>query len=101
MSPTVVAGDLRLSGRFAPLDRKDMVARPTSGSEIRFQDWRLLKSDYIVVGRVVTERGVTALAFELFNVQTGEPLLAETVPVPSLRACVQPRTGSRTSFSNA
>jgi TolB protein len=80
----IVAGDLRLSGRFGPLDRKDMVARPTSGSEIRFQDWRLLKSDYIVVGRVVTERGVTALAFELFNVQTGEPLLAETVPVPSL-----------------
>jgi TolB protein len=61
-----------------------MVARPTAGSEIRFQDWRLLKSDYIVVGRVVTERGVTSVAFELFNVQTGEPLLAETVPVPSL-----------------
>jgi TolB protein len=80
----IVAGDLRLSGRFAPLDRKDMVARPTTGGEIRFQDWRLLKSDYIVVGRVVTERGVTAVAFELFNVQTGESLLAETVPVPSL-----------------
>ena len=84
----VVAGDLRLSGRFAPLDRNDMVTRPTIGSEIRFQDWRLLKSDYIVVGRVVTERGETSVAFELFNVQTGEPLLAETVPVPgqSMRA---------------
>lgn len=43
---SVVAGDLRLSGRFAPLDRKDMVTRPTSGTEIRFEDWRLLRADY-------------------------------------------------------
>jgi TolB protein len=74
----VVAGDLRLSGRFAPLDRRDIVARPTAGAEIQFQDWRLLKSDYIVVGRL--DPGGTAVAFELFNVQTGEQLLAQSVP---------------------
>jgi TolB protein len=77
----VIAGDLRLSGRFAPLDRQDMVARPTAGSEIRFQDWRLLKADYVVVGRLVNEGGATAVAFELFNVQTGQALLAESVQV--------------------
>ena len=32
------AGDLRLSGRFAPLDRKDMVARPATGSEKAIAD---------------------------------------------------------------
>ena len=73
----VVAGDLRLSGRFAPLDRKDMVTRPTSGTEIRFEDWRLLKADYIVVGRMGDDG--TAVSFELFNVQTGQPLLSERV----------------------
>jgi len=83
---SVVAGDLRLSGRFAPLDRQDMVTRPTSGGEIRFEDWRLLKSDYIVVGRV--DGGGTAVGFELFNVQTGQQLLAQRVPTAgqSLRA---------------
>ena len=41
-----------------------------------------------MVGRVVTSGGTTSVAFELFNVQTGEPLLARDVPVPgqSLRA---------------
>jgi len=77
----VISGDLRLSGRFAPLDRQDMVARPTSGSEVRFQDWRLLKSDYLVVGRLTSEGGANAVAFELFNVQTGQSLLAETVQI--------------------
>jgi len=73
----VVANDLRLSGRFAPLERADMVTRPTSGGEIHFQDWRLLKSDFIVVGRVEGDAGATAVTFELFNVQTGQPLLTQ------------------------
>ncbi len=75
----VVAGDLRLSGRFAPLDRKDMVTRPTSGAQVRFEDWRLLKADYIVVGHL--DGGGSAVSFELLNVQTGQPLLAQQVPV--------------------
>ena len=77
----IVSGDLRLSGRFAPLDRQDMVARPTTGQEIRFQDWRLLKSDYLVVGRLNSNGGGSAVDFELFNVQTGQQLLADSIPV--------------------
>ena len=69
----VVAGDLRMSGRFAPLERQDMVARPTIGTEIRYEDWRLLKSDFIVVGRVEAD----AVTFELHNVRTGAQLLAQ------------------------
>jgi TolB protein len=76
----VVANDLRLSGRFAPLDRKDMVTRPTTGDAIRFQDWRLLKSDFIVVGRVEGEATASAVTFELFNVQTGQALLTQRIP---------------------
>lgn len=75
----VIANDLRLSGRFAPLERQDMVARPTVGADIRFQDWRLLKSDFIVVGRVEPD-GAAAVSFELFNVQTGQALLAQRLP---------------------
>ena len=39
----VIANDLQMSGRFAPLERRDLVARPTRGAEIRFEDWRLLQ----------------------------------------------------------
>jgi TolB protein len=73
----VIANDLRMSGRFAPLERRDLVAQPTSGAEIRFEDWRLLRADFIVVGRVETD----AVSFELHNVRTGAALLSQRLPV--------------------
>ena len=76
----VVANDLRMSGRFAPLERRDMVSRPTSGGEIRFEDWRLLKSDFVVVGRVEPDGAGLAVNFELHNVRTGASLLAQRLP---------------------
>jgi TolB protein len=73
----VIANDLRMSGRFAPLERRDLVAQPTSGAEIRFEDWRLLRADFIVVGRVEAD----AVSFELHNVRTGAALLDQRLPV--------------------
>jgi TolB protein len=73
----VIASDLQLSGRFQPLERRDMVSRPHRGAEVRFEDWRLLKSDFIVVGRVEQEGAGLAVTFELFNVQSGQPLLSQ------------------------
>ena len=75
----VVAGDLRLSGRFAPLERADIVERPSQASEVRLEDWRLLKADYVVVGRVAPDAGT--VGFELVNVRTGQQMLAEQLPV--------------------
>lgn len=76
----VIANDLRMSGRFAPLERRDLVARPTSGAEIRYEDWRLLRSDFIVVGRVEPDGSALAVTFELHNVRTGASLLAQRLP---------------------
>lgn len=77
----VVAADLGSSGRFAPLERRDMIERPTTGEQIRFQDWRYLKSDFIVVGRLVpTGANQFAVEFELHNVLTGQRLLNQRIP---------------------
>jgi TolB protein len=76
----VVANDLRMSGRFAPLERGDLVARPASGAEIRFEDWRLLRADFIVVGRVEPDASGLVVSYELFNVRTGASLLGERLP---------------------
>ncbi len=74
----VVAADLQRSGRFEPLDRKDMVDRPTSGDQIDFQDWRYLKSDFIAIGKLVPEGGDRfAAQFELYNVLTGQRLTGQ------------------------
>lgn len=76
----VVANDLKLSGRFAPLERADIVIRPTSGDAVRFEDWRLLKTDFLVVGHLEPGDAGTQVVFELFNVQTGKSLLAQRLP---------------------
>jgi TolB protein len=85
----VVAADLQRSGRFAPLDRKDMIDRPSAGDQIRFQDWRYLKSDFIVVVKLLPDGNDRyAAQFELYNVLTGQRLEGQRVTstTASLRA---------------
>lgn len=106
----VVAADLQRSGRFAPLDRKDMIDRPTSGDQIRFQDWRYLKSDFIAVGKLTPEGADRyAAQFELYNVLTGQRLTGQrlTATSSSMRAVAhriadlifEQLTGIRGAFS--
>ena len=74
----VIAADLQRTGRFAPLDRKDMIDRPSAGDQIRFQDWRYLKSDFIAVGKLIPEGADRFVAqFELYNVLTGQRLAGQ------------------------
>lgn len=76
----VVAADLARSGRFAPLDRRDMIERPSSGDQIRFSDWRLLKSNFIAVGKLLPEGADRySVQFELFNVLNGQRLLGQKI----------------------
>ena len=84
----VVGSDLARSGRFTPLDRADMVTRPVRGEQIRFDDWRLLKTDFIVVGEVEPAQTGAQVRFELFNVATGQQLLTQrlTTTQAGLRA---------------
>jgi TolB protein len=106
----VVAADLQRSGRFAPLDRKDMIDRPTRGDQINFQDWRYLKSDFIAVGRLLPQGADRyAAEFELYNVLTGQRLTGQrlTATTSSLRALAhrvadiifEQLTGIRGAFS--
>ena len=73
----VITADLGNSGRFAPLPTSDMVSRPTEPSQVNFQNWRLLETDVLLIGRIV-EDGVDryTIVFQLFDVLRGEQLLA-------------------------
>jgi len=48
----LVSNDLARSGRFKPMDRKDFIDEPHTGSAVAFDDWRRLNNDYIVVGQL-------------------------------------------------
>src|SRR5882757_4380492 len=72
----VVTADLRSTGRFAPLPAADLVSRPTQPADVNFQSWRLLKTDYLVIGKLTEERPDSFTAvFELFDVVRGEQSL--------------------------
>ncbi|MGE0113916.1 MAG: Tol-Pal system beta propeller repeat protein TolB [Steroidobacteraceae bacterium] len=76
----VIQNDLARSGRFAPLERRDMIEKPTSGDQIQFADWRLLKSNFIAVGKLAPD-GVDRydVQFELYNVFNGQRLLGQRI----------------------
>jgi TolB protein len=79
---SVIEADLHRSGRFDPLPRKSMLRTPSTASEVDFSEWRLLKTDYLVIGRM-TPGANPAVQFELFNVLTGARILGYSVPVGS------------------
>ncbi|MBT8446952.1 MAG: Tol-Pal system beta propeller repeat protein TolB [Gammaproteobacteria bacterium] len=72
----VVAADLARTGRFAPIDRDDMIQQPSVGYEINFFDWRILETEAILVGKLVTAGSDFRLQFQLFDVFRGTQLLS-------------------------
>ncbi|MGH8497087.1 MAG: Tol-Pal system beta propeller repeat protein TolB [Gammaproteobacteria bacterium] len=84
----VVSADLQRSGHFEPMSPDDMLERPTSGSDVDFEDWRLLGTDVIVVGKLIQESDDSfTIQFQLFDVFRGEQLLGYRLP--STRAALR------------
>ncbi|MEP6633734.1 MAG: Tol-Pal system beta propeller repeat protein TolB [Luteimonas sp.] len=84
----VIRADLDRSGQFRSLPERDIVERPTRGGEIQYPTWRLLKQDFIVVGRVADAGGGSyKVEYELFDVAKQERLLgfAMTAPAGAMR----------------
>lgn len=72
----VISADLARSGQFRTLPDRDMVERPTSSSQVNYPTWRLLKQDFLVVGRVLDAGdGNYRLEYELFDVAKQQRLL--------------------------
>ncbi|HEY2346004.1 MAG TPA: Tol-Pal system beta propeller repeat protein TolB [Xanthomonadaceae bacterium] len=81
----VIRADLARSGQFRPLADKDIVEHPQSSADMKYATWRLLKQDYVLVGRVLdSSDGGYRVEYELFDVakqqrifgqmKTGRPL---------------------------
>ncbi|HEU5468530.1 MAG TPA: Tol-Pal system beta propeller repeat protein TolB, partial [Steroidobacteraceae bacterium] len=77
-----VQSDLERSGRFRPLPRAQLVEQPHAASEVDVADWRMLKVDYVLVGRLSSmPDGRYEIRYELVSVANGERLLGTAVPV--------------------
>ena len=65
----IVRADLARSGQFRTLPQASVVEFPTRESEVKFATWRLLRQDYLVIGRTSDAGGgQLRVEFELFDV---------------------------------
>ncbi len=76
----VIRADLNRSGQFRALSEQDVIEKPIRGSEIKFPTWRVLKQDFVVVGRVMDNPdGGYRVEYELYDVAKQERLLGLAV----------------------
>jgi len=80
----IIINDLASSGRFDPLPKRDLISEPHEKSEINFKDWRLLRSEGLLVGKVSTEDGeLHKVQFQLFDVYKSQQLAGMRYQVPA------------------
>jgi len=83
----VIRADLARSGQFRTLDEAGLPERPSQGSEVAYPTWRMLKQDFLLVGRASPSGNGYRVEYELFDVAKQERLLgfALTAPENSMR----------------
>ena len=71
----IIRADLARSGQFRALSEASMAERPSRGSEVAYPTWRMLRQDFLVVGRSVPSGDGYRVEYELFDVAKQERLL--------------------------
>ncbi|WP_299177410.1 Tol-Pal system beta propeller repeat protein TolB [uncultured Neptuniibacter sp.] len=76
----IVSNDLGRTGLFSMMDRRNMLSFPSSREQLFFRDWRVSKTEFVVIGRQLpAENGQIKVEFELYDVLKEQQLLAERV----------------------
>lgn len=75
----VIAGDLRRSGLFSPIDKAAFIEKVSNPDVApRFEDWKVINAQAIVTGRVTQEPdGRLRTEFRLWDTFTGQQLVGE------------------------
>ena len=79
----IIAFDLTRSGQFAPVERRNMLSFPAEREEVFFRDWRILKTEYLVIGRIDREfNGDVSVSYELYDVTNGRLVMEDRLTAP-------------------
>ena len=82
----IVMDDLRRSGRFDPVPEQNLVSRPSAPEQVRFQDWKTLGVENLVIGQVEPAGPDRYnIKFFLFDVYRGKKLIGFSVPTTRKR----------------
>jgi TolB protein len=66
----IIEENLRRSGLFGPIPRKDMLSFPRSVKEVYARDWLILGVEYLLVGNALLHDGVYQITFSLIEVHS-------------------------------
>ncbi len=70
----IVSADLARSGRFEPLASANLIAHPTTPSQVNLQSWRVLGVNNLVIGQVqALANGQFQVEFYLYDVYQSQP----------------------------
>ena len=76
----IVSENLTRTGRFDAMDEKDMLAKPTNPDDIKFQNWRLMQREALVIGKITAQgNGSYAASFWLYDVYKAQQIAAYNV----------------------
>ena len=76
----IVESDLQRSGLFKTIPRANMLAFPSHPEDVYFRDWRLLGSEYLIVGSLTAvEEGGVELSFSLLDVNAQKTVFKHSV----------------------
>jgi TolB protein len=74
----VVTNDLRASGLFIPIDQAAFIEKTVSPDSVpRFDDWRVVNAQALIVGRIGSQDGKLRAEFRLWDVFSGKQLAGE------------------------
>jgi len=66
---SVISDNLQRSGLFIPINQKAFIQSPESLSDQpRFEDWKVIKAQHLVAGKIETNNNKISVEFRLFDV---------------------------------
>ncbi|TAM11447.1 MAG: Tol-Pal system beta propeller repeat protein TolB [Nevskiaceae bacterium] len=76
----IVQDDLASSGLFKPLDRKDMLEKPSQPGQVNYRNWQVLGINDIAIGQQRPANGGVAVRFYLLDTMRQQQLLGYDMP---------------------
>jgi len=64
----IIANDLRMSGKFDPINQSKFLALPSRDEEVQYKDWRIIGAELLAIGNVVPQGNGHLVTFLLYDV---------------------------------
>jgi TolB protein len=82
----VIESDLSVSGRFETIPRSSQLSRPHDLKSVQYKDWRLIKAEAMVVGKVINiGNNQYEVRFRLIDVFREQQLVGQKFIVPATK----------------